>query len=82
MSKLGEILKVLKQQQNNHKYTMGQLFNAIHPEWQGEVDAIHSFNEAIKGIELAGLVVTTQQPNVELVVRISESGLAVVDRFE
>ncbi len=51
MSEATAILKALKQQQSNPQFTVGQLFNTIHAEWEGEVDVLQKFNRDVEDLD-------------------------------
>ena len=43
MSDATVILNALKQQQSAQKFSIGELFNVVHPEWNGEADVLRKF---------------------------------------
>jgi hypothetical protein len=79
---LAAILKVLKEQQGTQKFSIGQLFNTVHPGWEGEADIVQKFNGGVKDLEEAGFIIVTAGENVERVVRITVPGEIAANRFK
>ena len=82
MSEATAILRALKQQQSAQKFSIGELFNAVHSEWEGEADVLQKFNRDIEDLEAAGIVIVTRTPNVETEVRITNPGDIAANRFK
>jgi hypothetical protein len=61
MSDATAILKVLKQQQSNQQFTVGQLINTVHPEWEGKVDVLQKFKDDLEILETAGFIILTRK---------------------
>jgi hypothetical protein len=82
MSEATAILKALKQQQSAQKFSIGELFNVVHPEWNGEADVLRKFKSDVEDLDGGGLIIVTRTPNVETEVRMANPGDIVANRFK
>jgi hypothetical protein len=81
MNKVKEILKTFKEVDKNAEFTVGQLFNAVHQEWNGEQE-LKQFNNDVENLDKAGLIVVTPGSNIDRPVRVTDPGQSALSRLK